>query len=998
MIGSEAPVQQKIVSYLAGMGWKPASRLEMAAMRSGRMGEPMVEPLVVDALRALNAGLSEQQALQITDRLRRITDPEVFIEALRDGITLSFGADEKARRFTVVDWEAPERNTFIVTTEFELRTGALREPRLDVVCLVNGIPLALIEMKAPTIKWQKAARDFRQYWSDAPELERFSAVCVATNGFHFRCAPSGARKLSQFAEWKDAWPLEVSDDHREMEIGLLGLLRPQNLADIAANFIVFETRDGVTIKKLARYQQFRAANKIVQRVLDGTHDRGIVWHTQGSGKSLTILFAARKLRRVGLGNPTVFIVIDRVDLDDQINETFTAASFKGVVSATSRAKLRELLASDHRGAIITTVEKFDETMDKLVTRENVIALVDEAHRTQEGKFGIRMRAALPKAKLFAFTGTPIETRDRSTRRAFSPEINGVYENYLDVYSPKQAVEDGATVEVRYEYRGDEWGFSSEDLDAAFDAFAETEGLTEAVRERVKADAARLSIVAKATDRVEAIARDIVSFVRNSTEPQGFKAQLVAIDREACAVYAEALLRQGMRTEEIAVIYTSDQKTDTTAYRRWYASEQLRRRGARQVGSANSSTGLDVAESKAKKQLIEEFKSPTHPLKLLIVCDMLLTGFDAPIEQVMFLDKPLRGAKLLQAIMRTNRPYPGKDRGIVIDYANVFSKLQQAFVDFSPSEVELAVLDMEELRNNFPVRIAEALALVAGMPTSQDEYEQMLWLVRRFTEDREASDLFEERFRLTQSAYEALAPDPALADHLGDYGRLVRLRALWRHGARLDDVVDDFDLDEYGAHTRALVRQAISLERLRREVPVYRLDGSFVERIQESAGNPAEKAAVVESAIEYEIRERGQGDPVARSLAERLERLRRRKRESTQDTLDLLNGLLRLSGHWAAEQDEADSLGLSKRAQGFLSVARAGDAVDLPEDQLLDLAHRIDAVVEANATFPEWIDRDDILRDVRREIIGLLFRDDTTKALATTAFVDDVISVAIAAAR
>jgi type I restriction enzyme, R subunit len=306
--------------------------------------------------------------------------------------------------------------------------------------------------------------------------------------------------------------------------------------------------------------------------------------------------------------------------------------------------------------------------------------------------------------------------------------------------------------------------------------------------------------------------------------------------------------------------------------------------------------------------------------------------------------------------------------------------------------------MEELRSNFPVRIAEALALLAGMPASQDEYEQMLWLVRRFTEDKDASDLFEERFRLAQSAYEALAPDPALADHLGDYGRLVRLRALWRHGARLDDVVDDFDLDEYGAHTRALVRQAISLERLRREVPVYRLDGTFVERIQESAGNPAEKAAVVESAIEYEIRERGQGDPVARSLAERLERLRRRKRESTEDTLDLLNGLLRLSGHWAAEQDEADSLGLTKRAQGFLSVARASDAVDLREDQLLDLSRRIDAVVEANATFPEWIDRDDILRGVRREIIGLLFKDDTTKALATTAFVDDVIAVAIAATR
>lgn len=997
MIGREAPIQAKIVNYLQTLGWDHRSRQQVASLRAGRMGEALVEPLLVDALRKLN-GISEQAALQVVERLRRVVDSESFLEILRDGISLSFSADENARRLTIVDWRNPDRNSFIVTTEYELRTGALREPRLDVVCLVNGIPLALIETKAATVSWKKAVRDFKQYWDDAPELERYAAICVATNGFTFRCAPSGALRTSQYVEWKDPWPHTVVDQMRDLEIGLLGLFSPGHIADVAANFLVFETRKGVTTKKLARYQQFRAANKIVQRVLEGTYNRGIVWHTQGSGKSLTMLFAARKLRNVGLGNPTVLIVIDRVDLDDQINETFTAASFRGVVRAESRSRLHGLLASDRRGVMITTVEKFDETMHELVTRENVIVFVDEAHRTQEGLFGIRMRAALPQAKLFAFTGTPIETQDRSTRRAFSPEINGVYEDYLDVYSPRQAVEDGATVEVRYEYRGDEWGFDGEELDDAFDAFADVEGLTDSEQEQVKADAARLSVVAKAPERVNAIAEDIVAYLRNRTQPQGFKAQLVAIDREACTLYADALIRRGLHPEEIAVVFTPDMKVDNKNYRRWYASEQCRRHQAVGVnGSIVPPSQHDISESQAKKQLIEGFKSPSSPVKLLIVCDMLLTGFDAPIEQVMFLDKPLRGAKLLQAVMRTNRPYPGKDRGIVVDYANVFSKLQQAFAEFSPSEIELAVLDLTALRATFPVRIAEALALLAGMPEGLDEYEQMMWLVHRFNEDEDAASLFEERFRLAQSAYEALAPDPLLAGSIADFSRLVKMRALWRHGARLDNE-DGFDVDEYRAHTRALVQDAVSLERLRREAPVYRIDGNFVRNLEERGGTPEERIAAVESAIEFEVRERGESDPIARSLAERLERIRRRRQESTQNTLELLSSFLNLADDWAAERAGAAAHGLSERAQGFLSVARAAAGDGMSEPQLVDLAQRIDAIVDQNTSFSGWRDRDDVLRDIRRATIRLLLSASSTRTLVSTSFVDDVLAVAVAVGR
>jgi type I restriction enzyme R subunit len=1006
MLGKEKPVQQKIVRELAAVGWTPVSQKDMNDLRKGRMGEALVEPLLVDALRNLNPELSETDALQVVDALRRVPDSETFLSYLRDGFDVSLNPDEDAPHISVVDWLHPNNNDYVVTDEFALKTGAIREPQLDVCCLVNGIPLGQIETKAMNEDWKKAVSDFEGYWADAPDLERFGAVCVATNGWRFRCAPVGARGASSYAEWKDTWPhdklKELAGEDRELEIGLLGLLDPHNLADIAANFIVYETRKGVTKKKLARYQQFRAANKLVKRVVEGKYDRGIVWHTQGSGKSLTMLFAARKLKNVGLSNPTIVIVIDRRDLDDQINETFTACQFEGVSRALNRDGLRKLLATDKRGVIITTVQKFEEQMKGLSTRDNVIVFVDEAHRTQLGEsiFGMSMRAALPNAKLFAFTGTPIETDDRSTRRAFAPEIDGKYESYLDSYSPKQAVADKATVETRYQPRLVELAhFKEGDLDASFEALVDE--LEDEKREKVKADAARLKVLASAPARVEAVSADALQYLREHTFPQGFKAQFVAVDRDGCALVADELLRLGMAPEELAVIYTprtkEDAKPENEHLRRWYAEEQWKRlHGTAPTDDetpVDEDTEIPISELKARKAFIEAFKEEEENPKLLIVTDMLLTGFDAPVEQVMFLDKPLRGAKLLQAIMRTNRPLPekNKDRGVIVDYWGVFDRMEEAFREFSPEDVEMAVLDLKTLEQNFPVVLAEALAVVAGMP-AEDEYEQMMWLLRRLMTDAEAAELFEERFQAAQSVFETLAPDPVLLPYLDDYRRLLRVRALWRRGARLDGADSDFDVHEYRPQTRALVHEAVAVERLRTDLPVYRIDGDYLSRLEEMPGSPEEKAAEVEAALEFEIRVRGgEADPVARSLAERLERIRQRKEDADAEMLSLLEDL---AGEFAAEVAVNEALGLSERAQGFLALARAQDD-GLDEEDAVALARRLDEAVAAHATVPDWAERDDVRRDIRAEAIRALLADEKTRPLVTPTFLDELMTVATA---
>lgn len=318
------------------------------------------------------------------------------------------------------------------------------------------------------------------------------------------------------------------------------------------------------------------------------------------------------------------------------------------------------------------------------------------------------------------------------------------------------------------------------------------------------------------------------------------------------------------------------------------------------------------------------------------------------------------------------------------------ELEAAFAEFSPEDVEMAVLDLSELKEQFPVRIAEALALVAGMPDA-DEYEQMMWLLKRFTDDREAADLFEERFQAAQSAYEALAPDPVVLPHLDDYRRLVRIRAIWRRGARLDERDGDFDVTEYRPQTWALVREAVEIERLRDDLPVYRIDGDYVKRLDEAPGSPEEKAAEIEAALEYEIKVGGEKDPVTRSLAERLERLRQKKAEAEADMLSLLEELVK---DVVAERQAREALGLSKRAQGFLTLAKT-HAGDVDEDKLVELARQVDTIVDKNASFPEWAERDDVLRDIRKETIKLLLADPQTKPLISTRFIDEVLQVATA---
>ncbi len=1012
----EEVVQRELIQGASALGWAFIRRDEMTALRAAHMGEIVVEHLLVEALIKLNPDLDRDDAEYAAERIRRITDAGEFLEALRTGFNYA-RPGRKTDDIRIVDLMTPSNNSFVVTEEFVLRTGGVREPRLDTVFLVNGLPLMVVENKASTEHLRKAARDFADYWKDAPDLTVFSAIAGICNGSKFRVGATGAPGLSKYAEWKDTYPHPRPAGAGEMEIVLRGVLDPHTLVDLAANFLVFETREGVTTKKLARYQQFRAADKIVRRVRGDDADRGIVWHTQGSGKSLTMIFTARKLLAAGLNNPTVFIVVDRTDLDEQINDTLTACEFDGVVRAESRADLRRMLAADRRGVIVTTVHKFDEELSGIRNGENVVVLVDEAHRSHEGDMGIWMRKALGTAQLFAFTGTPIENTDHSTRRAFSPQVTTedgrtVYEDYLDAYRIKEAIDDGATVPIIYEPRLTEWALQREDVDEAFER--EFADLSDDQRDQLREQAVRLATVAKKRERIAAIAADVAAYLRDHTAPQGFKAQMVAVDREACVLYAEELAKH-LEPDEFAVVMSRSKdvppgfQEDSDRFRRWYAGPQASRLGE-DIENGNEDQDADVtagetetdaialsmAEKKAVKNLIKRFTREGEALRLLIVNNMLLTGFDAPIEQVMFLDRGLSGHNLLQAIARTNRPYPKKDRGIVIDYWGVFSALEKALRTFNAGDVEQAAIKADELRERFPEAVMEALAVVAGFPEQKTQSEKAAWLLARLERDSEKAQRFDERYKVARSVYESLAPDPGLAEHLGEYRRLVAIHTQWRIALHDDDT---FDPAEFRAKTAELVQAAVDVQALRAESKRFQIDGDLLALIKEDQLSPEEKAAQIEAALVHEIKVRGEHDPIARSLADRLRQLTDRKRTADRVTLELLEQYEQLALGYREEREQQAALGLSERAQGVLALAKER-LPDADEELLMEKARQMEARISEIADFHGWQQREDVLAGLRKAFIGELATDPRTIDLATDgAFIDEAVrTVAAHAAR
>lgn len=952
------------VELLSALGYTYVAPEVLEAERESLKETVLVQRLA-KALKRLNPWLSDDNLNTTIREITRVQATSLIeaSEAIHTKLSHAttrqqdIGAGKKGQSVFFFDFERPERNEFIVTRQYRLQ-GVKKQIVPDIVLFVNGIPFAVIECKSPTLgeKWRQEAIEqllrYQEIGEDYFELgmpRLFETVqIVATVCGQAACYGTVTTPPRFFFEWKDAYPLTndalaklLGRAATPQDVLLAGLLAPANLLDITRNFVTFErNRDtGKVIRKVPRYKQFIAVNKALARSKSGKSalDRGgVVWHTQGSGKSLTLLWLALKLRRDRANeNPTLVIVTDRVDLDDQISKTFVACGFPNPQQAGSIRELRALLSGPGGGTILTTVHKFQDLskgksgdFPVLSEAHNVFVFTDEAHRTQYGSLAANMRRALPNAGFFGFTGTPIDRQDRSTLQTFG--------SYIDTYTIEQAVADGATVPIFYESRLPELRIIGNSLDAVFErVFADR---SKEERAAIKKKYANEAAIAAAPKRVEAICLDLIDHYTRFIQPNGFKAQVVTSSREAAVLYKETLDR--LNAPESAVVFSSS-NDDKAHLVKWATDKDERTR------------------------LIEKFQKAGEPLSILVVCDMLLTGFDAPIEQVMYLDSSLKEHTLLQAIARVNRVYDEtKPYGLVVDYWGVSEALQEALSIFSPKDVRGALTPKIDELPRLQARHQAAMRFFVHLQSKEDLNAHVNALV---PEDVRAE--FKEAFRKFAQSIDILLPDPAALPYVHDFRWLGKVRAA--ASTRFGD--HSLDVAECGPKVRKLIDEAIAADGIRILVQQVSLfSKEFDEKLKALKTDDA-RASEMEHALRREIHVKLDEDPVYfESLRQRLEQIIEDRKARRIDEAKQMELFQALRTDAQGPSHEAEALGLNPTGYALYGLVREAKPLTLSDpvkphadDPRVALASALEEILRPHVAIVDWANREDIQKDMRR---------------------------------
>lgn len=933
---------------ISGLGWHYLAKGDVPRQPQ----EVFVESFVREALLRLNPEIAENpdRAEEVLYKLRAVVlsvrsdglikANEEFTAWLRGDRSMPFGKNHEHTTVRLIDFDDLSRNQYVVTQQYTFRAGPA-ERRADLVLLVNGFPLVLIEAKTPvrpSVSWVDGAlqvhNDYEKY---VPELFSSNVFSVASEGKELRYG-SIRMPVNLWGPWRvdeAAAPKGLSDLQRAVS----GLLAPRTVLDILSSFTLFATdKKKRRLKIVCRYQQFEAANRIVQRVIAGQPKKGLIWHFQGSGKSLLMVFAAQKLRLTPeLKNPTVLIVVDRIDLDAQISATFHASDIPNLVKANSREELERLLKQDTRKIIITTIFKFGEADGVLNDRENVIALVDEAHRTQEGDLGMKMRGALPNAFLFGLTGTPINKRDRNTFYAFGAEEDE--RGYMSRYGFEESIRDGATLPLHFEPRLIELHIDKEGIDEAYAGL--TGELSDLDKDQLAKTASKMAVLVKAPERITAICADIAHHFQDKVEPNGFKGMVVTFDQECCLLYKEALDQHLPPEASDVVISVSGKEKDDDRYKAYKRDRD------------------------AEEKLLDRFRDPNDPLKLLVVTAKLLTGFDAPILQAMYLDKPARDHTLLQAICRTNRTYGNsKTHGLIVDYLGVFDDVAKA-LEFDEEGFRNVVGNIAALKEKLPGAMQKCLAYFAGVDRSIGGYEGLI-AAQECLPNNDTRDAFAADYSVVSKLWEALSPDPILEDHRTDYRWLSQVyesvKPSTGNGALLWHAL--------GAKTIELIHENIHVGEIRDDLDELVVDADVLEAIMGSP-NPDKKAKEIEIKVAARLRKH-LGNPRFKALSERLEKLKERHEAGQLHSIAFLKELLDIARDvLIAEKDappeEDEDRGKAALTELFQEVQNEDTPVVVKR-----VVDDIDEIVRV-VRFPGWQQTSAGEREVKKALRGTLFK-------------------------
>ena len=805
-------VEQPAIQLFAELGWETLSASDEVMGASGTLGRETKSEVVLvvrlrNALVRLNPSLPPEAIFAAVDELSRDRSAMLPTAAnrelwalMRDGVKVSVPdlakGGVKTERVRVVDWNDPAANDFLLVSQMTI-VGQLYTCRPDLIGFVNGLPWVVVELKKPGVPAKQAfdgnLTSYKHAQNGVPALFWSNALLIASNGTDSRVGSLTA-DWERFFEWKR---IESEDEPRRvsLDVMLRGLCEPSRLLDLTENYTLFsEHKSGLT-KIIGQNHQFIGVNNAIKAMLkareEGHGRGGVFWQTQGSGKSFSMVFFAQKVLRKIPGNWTFVVVTDRVELDEQIAKTFAAC---GAVSdanashAQSGADLRKLLSGNNR-YVFTLIHKF-QTSEMLCDRRDVIVLTDEAHRSQYDTLALNMRAALPNAMFVAFTGTPLIAGEERTREVFG--------DYVSIYDFQQSVEDGATVPLFYENRTPELHLDNPDLNDDIYDLIESADLSDEAEKKLERELGRQYHLITRDDRLDTVAQDIV---RHFTG-RGFqgKAMVVSIDK------ATALRMY----DKVRKYWPKDDKTDMAV---------IISAGQNEIDQM-ASLGLDIVPHRKRmneEKLDEKFKDPKDPLRLVFVCAMWLTGFDAPSCSTVYLDKPMRNHTLMQTIARANRVYPGKQSGLIVDYANVFASLEKALAIYGKgASGEMPVRDKKVLADELRYAINDANVFCQEHGVSLAEIETkptanfaQAGAIQAAADKLMAPETTKRDFltleALVNSLYRALKPDPVAVEFAQRCGCLAAIAEC------VKTVTDPPDISHIMQGIQALLDESIAAE-------------------------------------------------------------------------------------------------------------------------------------------------------------------------------------------
>ena len=847
---------------------------------------------------------------------------EEFFKWMTGDKTMPFGENNRHVPVRLIDFENLSNNTYIVTNQYRIHHRETKIP--DIVMMINGIPVVIGEAKTPirpSVSWLDGAHEVHEIYENAvPQLFVPNILSFATEGKEL-CYGAIRCPLEFWAPWR----LENDEDAIAKRLGLgevgkelSDLLSPARLLDILLNFSLFSTdKKKRRIKIIPRFQQYEGANKIVERVKEGRVKKGLIWHFQGSGKSFLMVFAAQKLRRSPeLKSPTVIVLVDRTDLDTQISGIFDAADVSNVESTDSIKELQVMLERDTRKIIISMIHKFRDAKPNMNTRDNIIVLVDEAHRTQEGDLGRQMRAALPNAFLFGLTGTPVNKADKNTFWAFgSKEDAG---GYMSRYTFQDSIRDKATLPLHFEPRLVDVHVDKETIDKAMADFKESAALSDEEADALNQKSAKMAAFLKSPERVAKIVEDIAGHFKEKVEPHGFKAMIVTPDRLACVQYKEELDKY-YPEEASTVVFSTTANDDFDFKKKW---------------------GIDKSQ---QEKIVERFCDPDSELKFLIVTAKLLTGFDAPVLQTMYLDKSIKDHTLLQAICRTNRLYPNKTFGRIVDYFGVFDDAAKA-LQFDEESIKQVISNLSELREKLPQAMKDALSHFEGVDRTLEGFEG-LEVAQNAIKTDETKDAFAKDYKYLSKLWESLSPDNILELYNSDYKWLSQV---FESVKPASDNIGKLLWFSLGAQTTKLIHDNVHVGDLH-QLEEFILDADVIEDI---FNNPDPKnAKQLEKILIKRFKKLG-GDPRFKKLSERLEALRDKAERGLITSIEFVKDLCKIARETVQAEKE-----LIEEIQGKSPKAALTELfIELKTEETPAVVERIvtdiDAIVRV-ISFPGW---------------------------------------------